>query len=71
MKIKKQKEELLKGKWTWIDLHGDEFETLCCSKCGYTEGRENYNFCPSCGKPMISGKKDKNTEEIKELEAKL
>ena len=39
--------------------------------CGYTDGRENYNFCPYCGKPMISGKKDKNMEEIKELEAKL
>ena len=52
MKIKEKTEEFLKGKWTWIDLHGDGFETLCCSECGYTGGREDYNFCPSCGKPM-------------------
>lgn len=46
-------QELEKGQWNWIDLHGDGFETLCCSECGYTGGRENYKFCPSCGKPMI------------------
>ena len=47
-------QKLEKGQWKWIDLHGDGFETLCCSECGYTEGREHYNFCPSCGKLMIS-----------------
>ena len=45
-------QELEKGQWSWIDLHGDGFKTLCCSECGYTGGREDYNFCPSCGKPM-------------------
>lgn len=49
-------QKMEKGQWSWIDLHGDGFETLCCSECGYTEGRENYNFCPSCGKPMIAKK---------------
>ena len=56
MKIKEKIKELLKGKWDWIDLRGDGFETLCCSECGYTGGRENYNFCPFCGKPMIVNK---------------
>ena len=46
-------QKLEKGQWKWINLHGDGFETLCCSECGYTGGREHYNFCPSCGKPMI------------------
>ena len=56
MKIKEKIKELLKGKWAWIDLRGDGFETLCCSECCYTGGRENYNFCPFCGKPMIVNK---------------
>ena len=58
MKIKEKIKELLKGKWAWIDLRGDGFETLCCSECGYTGGMENYNFCPFCGKPMIVNKGD-------------
>lgn len=46
------KQGLEKSQWSWIDLYGDGFKTLCCSECGCTEGREHYNFCPSCGKPM-------------------
>lgn len=49
-------QKLEKGQWKWIDLHGDGFETLCCSECGYTEGREYYNFCPNCGARMDGAK---------------
>lgn len=58
-------QNLEKGQWKWIDLHGDGFETLCCSECGYTEGREYYNFCPSCGNPMASYQKEITNDKQK------
>ena len=58
-------QKLEKGQWKWINLHGDGFETLCCSECGYTEGREYYNFCPSCGKLMAPYQKEITNDKQK------
>lgn len=58
-------QELEKGQWNWTDLHGDGFETLCCSECGYTGGREYYNFCPSCGKSMVPHQKEITNDKQK------
>lgn len=46
------------GRWTWKNLHNDDFRTLVCSNCFSSEGANGlYNYCPSCGAKMRNGVK--------------
>ena len=55
-KPKRDIPEVATGRWTWNNLHDDDFQTLVCSNCFSSEGAsEFYNYCPNCGAQMRNG----------------
>ena len=57
MQALKDRSERPQGKWIKDEEHSITIEMFKCTNCGYWNGADHFNFCPSCGAQMVGDPK--------------